>query len=96
MTDLFAKRRARLLALKALRDGQSHLALDNTLAAPCPACGAVASKRELAKSGRSPRPSMSALSAGTTTRWGPITGCGWCWTPVPSGSWGRGSGPGTL
>ncbi|MCQ4771992.1 acetyl-CoA carboxylase carboxyl transferase subunit beta, partial [Intestinimonas massiliensis] len=50
MTDLFAKRRARLLALKALRDGQSHPALDNTLAAPCPACGAVASKRELAKS----------------------------------------------
>ena len=40
MTDLFAKRRARLLALKALRDGQSHPALDNTLAAPCPACGA--------------------------------------------------------
>jgi acetyl-CoA carboxylase carboxyl transferase subunit beta len=50
MTDLFAKRRARLLALKALRDGQTHPALDNTLAAPCPACGAVASKRELAKS----------------------------------------------
>lgn len=50
MTDLFAKRRARLLALKALRDGQSHPALDNTLAAPYPACGAVASKRELAKS----------------------------------------------
>ena len=50
MTELIATRRARLLALKALRDGQSHPALDNTLAAPCPACGAVASKRELAKS----------------------------------------------
>lgn len=50
MTDLFAKRRARLLALKALRDSQSHPSLDNTLAAPCPACGAPVPKRELAKS----------------------------------------------
>ena len=38
MTDLFAKRRARLLALKALRDGQSHPALGaGDLPQPLPA-----------------------------------------------------------
>ena len=49
MNDLFAKRRARLLALKALRDGQSHPALDTTTAAPCAKCGAAVEKRALAR-----------------------------------------------
>jgi acetyl-CoA carboxylase carboxyl transferase subunit beta len=49
MNDLFAKRRARLLALKALRDGLSQPALDNATAAPCPQCGQAAEKRTLAQ-----------------------------------------------
>ena len=49
MSNVFARRRQKLLALRALRDGQSHPALDHALAAPCPSCGAVVEKRVLAK-----------------------------------------------
>lgn len=49
MSNVFARRRQKLLALRALRDGQSHPALDHALAAPCPSCGAVVEKRTLAK-----------------------------------------------
>ena len=49
MSNVFARRRQKLLALRALRDGQSHPALDHALAAPCPSCGEVVEKRVLAK-----------------------------------------------
>ena len=44
MNGVFAKRRQHLLALKAMRDGQSsHLARS----APCPRCGETVPRREL-------------------------------------------------
>lgn len=49
MTNLFAKRREELLALKALRDRQNHPSLGVSQAAPCPSCGQPADQRELAK-----------------------------------------------
>lgn len=46
MNGVFAKRRQHLLALKAIRDGQStHL----VQAAPCPRCGETIPRRELAR-----------------------------------------------
>ncbi|MDD5938518.1 MAG: acetyl-CoA carboxylase, carboxyltransferase subunit beta [Clostridiales bacterium] len=47
MNQLFAKRRQKLLALKAMRDGQApHL----SQASPCPRCGQVFPRRDLARS----------------------------------------------
>ncbi len=44
MTGVFAKKRQRLLSLRALRDGQAAPAGE-----PCPKCGAAVARRELAQ-----------------------------------------------
>lgn len=46
MNGVFARRRQHLLALKAIRDGQSGYL---TQAAPCPRCGEAVPRRELAR-----------------------------------------------
>ncbi len=50
MNDPFAKRRAKQLALKAIRDGQSLPSTDNTTAAPCPQCGEAVDRGALSRS----------------------------------------------
>ncbi len=50
MNDPFAKRRAKQLALKAIRDGQSLRSTDNTTAAPCPKCGEAVERGALVRS----------------------------------------------
>ena len=74
MSSIFAKRRARLLAMKAIRD--SYVPGGQLVA--CPKCGGESQRKD----GISP----SAPSAAITSPSGPITGSVPFWTPAVSGS----------
>ena len=77
MENIFAKRRARLLAMKAMRENY----VPGEKLVTCPHCGG-----ESQRQGRGGRRCPSAPCAATTSPWGPITGSAACWTPAPSGS----------
>ena len=73
MENIFAKRRARLLAMKAMRENY----VPGEKLVTCPHCGGESQRKDVA----------AALSvcpcAATTSPWGPITGSAACWTPAP-------------
>ena len=62
MNSVFARRRSRLLAMKALRD--SYASGEKTFT--CPRCGQDSERKLVAQA-------LSARNAGTTSPWGPIT-----------------------
>ena len=76
MENIFAKRRARLLAMKAMRENY----VPGEKLVTCPHCGGESQRKDVA----------AALSVcplcGYHFPMGPITGSAACWTPAPSGS----------
>ena len=76
MNDIFTKRRARLLAMKAMRDNY----IPGDMLVTCSKCGREGEKKAVA--GGCP----SVPSAATISPSAPTTGSAPCWIPAPSGS----------
>lgn len=77
MENIFAKRRARLLAMKAMRENY----VPGEKLVTCPHCGGESQRKDVAAA-----LSVCPLCGYHFPMGGPITGSAACWTPAPSGS----------